>query len=236
MAPLAVWTRYPWLCGYLAAPGAYHVVSQVAPCYKWATPLLAGMAAPAPLLAFGWHFHFLRRAAEVVFLNVYHGKGIPDERDSVIEFVYYTVWGIINGCTAACLKSSDSAKSLKDSPLAIFGLALFGLAQAGNFYCHAHLRSLRPDPKDTNWVIPQKFPFSILVAPHYTFEVLGWVGFALASGLAPPSILINLLTFGILSDCAQKRKEKYMKMYKQGGPKIEGPSPDRRWLLIPFIY
>ena len=121
-------------------------------------------------------------------------------------------------------------------PLAAMGLGLFVVTQAGNFYCHAHLRSLRPDPTDTQWVIPQAFPFSKLVAPYYNFEIMGWTANALASGLAPPSIVINLLTWLILTDCAQKRKNKYIKMYKQSTSKMNAPLPEGRWLLIPFLY
>ena len=247
MAPIAVWTRYPWLCGYLAAPIAYHVTSRQASCWSWSTPLLTTVFggtssdhAPAAVLAFCWHFHFLRRAAEVAFLNSYHGKGIPDERDSVIEFIYYLIWGLINGCTAACIAADAEAD--KDiwnvvtscSPHVILGLVLFAIAQMGNFYCHAHLRYLRPDPADSKWVVPQAFPFSVLVAPHYTFELLGWLGYSLAAGLAPPSILILALSLITLIDCSQRRRDKYNKLYKDGVSK-DGSDPASRWNLIPFF-
>lgn len=229
---MPVWTRYPWLCGYLVAPAAFHFASNATP-FSWAAPLLTGSTAPANILALCWHFHFIRRAAEVVFLNVYHGKGIPDERDSVIEFVYYLVWGLINGCTASCVEAAGEAQGTK--LLVATGLALFCVGQVGNFYCHAHLRSLRPDSTDSKWVIPQQFPFSILVAPHYTCELLSWSGYLLAAGFAPPAILILCLSVFILFDCATNRKTKYIKMYKDGVSN-SSPSPETRWALIPFVY
>ena len=228
-----VWTRYPWLLGYLIAPAAFWFVAKKESCFSWAAPLL-NTTAPAAVLAACWHFHFLRRATEVVFLNVYHGKSIPNERDSVLEFIYYLIWGLMNGCTAACIKATLS--SHQGSVVVIIGLALFVTGQIGNFMCHAYLRSLRMDPTITSWTIPYRWPFSILVAPHYSFEIMSWVGYMLASGMAPPTIFIVSVSVAALSQGATARKEKYMKLYKDGGAIDDLPSPETRWVLIPFVY
>lgn len=233
---MPVWTRYPWLCGYLIAPASFYLVSQQANCYVWAAPLLQKTASPATL-AVCWHFHFLRRALEVVFLNVYHGKGIPNERDSALEFLYYLIWGVTNGYTAACVAKATGGDDTMSKPLLpMAGIAFFCVGQAGNFYCHAHLRSLRPSTTDSKWVIPQEFPFSVLAAPHYTFEILSWIGYGLAAGLAPPSLFILGLSLVTLASWGYKRKQKYIKMYKDGPKNKDQPSPENRWALIPFVF
>ena len=233
---MPVWTRYPWLCGYLVAPTAFHFVSQSAPFYTWAAPLLGETTFTTTTLALCWHFHFLRRALEVVFLNVYHGKGIPNERDSVLEFAYYLTWGVINGCTASCVAQNKGEDSESLLVIPTIGLVLFLVGQAGNFYCHAHLRSLRPSTTDSQWVIPQQFPFSMLAAPHYTFEILSWLGYGLVAGLAPPALFILGVSIVTLAGWGSKRKQKYIKMYKDGRNNKDHPSPENRWVLIPFVY
>jgi len=244
--PILVWTRYPWLCGYLAAPAFYWAVENYAAttCIPWASPL-SNNTAPACVLAICWHFHFLRRAAEIVFLNVYHGKGIPNERDSLIEFVYYSTWGILNGCTGACIRSSatqvddDEEKASSSVVVVLFGIILFSISEIGNFLCHAHLKSLRSDPKDTSWKIPYRWPFSIIIAPHYTFEILSWMGFVFAAGFSPPSLFIFTMSCGMLTFLANSRKAKYIQLYKSDDFYKKNSSispPENRWALIPFVY
>mmetsp|Transcript_714 Transcript_714/g.853 ORF Transcript_714/g.853 Transcript_714/m.853 type:complete len:255 (-) Transcript_714:8-772(-) len=242
-----VWTRYPWLCGYLVAPILYWVAENYVgtTCFRWASPLHSTTTAPADILAICWHFHFLRRTAEVLFLNTYHGKGIPNERDSVLEFVYYSTWGIINGCTGACVRISSSTTGannknalLSSSPVVLFGLVLFGLSEFGNFLCHAHLKSLRSDPKDTSWKIPYRWPFSIIAAPHYTFELMSWWGYVLMAGFSPPSLFIFGMSCVFCTVWSKSRKEKYIQLYNKSDDKKtdDSSSPENRWALIPFLY
>jgi len=228
--------------GYLvAAPGAYWFAkNKTEGCSSWADPLVDDHVG-TDILALCWYFHFYRRVIEVVFVNRYHGKGIPNERDSISEFVIYAIWGYINGLTGKCITSDEETGKIinLDSVLttANFGLVLFGLGQIGNYLCHSHLRSLRPDPDDTKWVIPSKFPFSILIAPHYTFELLTWFGYMLAAGFAPPSLIILVLSFGGLSYLASNRKQKYIDLMKKDeGDVTEVSNPKDRYLLIPFVF
>ena len=239
------WSRYPWLCGYLiAAPVGYWFASNQRSCSSWAEPLILlnddqqHHHAGALILAIGWYFHFFRRAFEVVFVNRYHGKSIPGERDSIVEFFYYLFWGYINGLTGCCIQTNadeiDSMMNLGGT-VSKTGLALYVIGETGNYLCHAHLRALRPDPNDTQWKIPTTWPFSILVAPHYSFELLGWLGYAMLAGFAPPTISILIMSFVILNDLATSRKKKYIKLTKDMGT-IDVKTVEDRYLLIPYIY
>ena len=59
------------------------------------------------------------------------------------------------------------------------------------------LRRLRAEANQlgaSHYVIPSRGPFAYVSCPHYTFELLTWVGYALHSGLDGTSLLPNLQT------------------------------------------
>eukprot|EP00162_Nutomonas_longa_P017657 comp24285_c0_seq1/m.60074 comp24285_c0_seq1/g.60074 ORF comp24285_c0_seq1/g.60074 comp24285_c0_seq1/m.60074 type:complete len:146 (+) comp24285_c0_seq1:1-438(+) len=60
--------------------------------------------------------------------------------------------------------------------VAYVGLAIFTLAELGNFYVHVSLRNLRP-PGSKERKIPYGWPFALVSCPNYTFEVIAWIGF-----------------------------------------------------------
>jgi hypothetical protein len=144
--------RYPWAGGYAAAPllFIYSRNRDLLPSYLLllAKPLIPG-SEYAPLAAeairayragttAAFTLHFLRRLAEVIFINDYTGTWARDSRG---EIIYYSLWGLLAG---ACVGQTPLLKfGAPAAPLRTVGLTLFVIGQAGNFWCHQHLRSLR---------------------------------------------------------------------------------------------
>ena len=69
---------------------------------------------------------------------------------------------------------------------AVFLFALAILCQLCNARAHVILANLRPPGKSTGYAVPRGFPFDIplvggLTCANYTFEIYGWVLFALAT-------------------------------------------------------
>lgn len=237
-AMTAFFNRYPWLFGYLVSPVLFAICSECFPDFSTPafSPLLMYSTSFSPfepwfksVLISMWYFHFLRRAAEVAWVNQYTGVNVPEPRNSAVEFIYYAVWGVLNGlCSAQAMLRRSGMPPLV---LVYLGLSLFWVGQAGNWYCHVALRQLRPSGS-THYVIPRAFPFSIIVAPHYSFELLTWLGFTIASGLTFPSLLILLLSLVILVPMALNRKNKYLKL-SEGDD--EADVIKRRWAIIPGV-
>jgi very-long-chain enoyl-CoA reductase len=69
---------------------------------------------------------------------------------------------------------------------AVFLFALAILCQLCNARAHVILANLRPPGKSTGYAVPRGFPFDIplvggLTCANYTFEIYGWVLFAMAT-------------------------------------------------------
>eukprot|EP01047_Picozoa_sp_COSAG01_P037471 COSAG01_NODE_2980_length_6758_cov_25.187416_4_plen_291_part_00 len=171
-----------------------------------------------------WSAHFARRTFESGVVHVY-SKDTVSLMDTATEFVYY--WGFALWIVQATVCSApnqqrdvvivaapeargDGAAEAAAPPLlpavALAGLLLWGLAEAGNCACHVALSRLRgssggeaPDPaaaaaaaQRSRRVLPSGPLFALVSHPHYLCEILSWVGFALLLGgesIAPAAFL-----------------------------------------------
>ena len=260
--------RYPWAGGYGAAPLAFHVAStsNLLLLCRVAPPLFAGVHTAGAAQAHGaaafgaFAFHFLRRLLEVLFINDYTGTF---ERDSRAELVYYSVWGLVAG--AAVSPASLARFGVPARPLRLLGLALFAVGQLGNAWCHWELRRLRAEANQlgaSHYVIPSRGPFAYVSCPHYTFELLTWVGYALHSGLDGTSLLLLALSTVAMAPFASARHVKcartgplphglwacsragppcaslvpgrYLRIFRDGQRAAGDPS--RRWKMVPFVW
>jgi very-long-chain enoyl-CoA reductase len=113
------------------------------------------------------------------------------------------------------------------------GLGLFAISEILNGYCHWKLSSLRPSGTKVRQV-PRGLFFDSIVAPNYTFEILSWLGFTLASGLYVVGGLFTLASAGILAGWAAAKKRRYMKEFDG----VEGRDlfPHHRANLFPGIF
>jgi very-long-chain enoyl-CoA reductase len=173
-----------------------------------------------------WCVHFARRAGEAAFVHRYGKQQVP-LGDVVTEYVYY--WGFAAWNAFSLL--SEGYRSPGTAWVAL-GTTVFVLAELGNAKAHRMLRDLRAAGTAVR-VIPRGFLFEWVSSPHYLFEILSWVGFALAlQTWAALSFL--LLGAGILASWARTRHLAYRKDFDglEGRPAYPG---DRR-ALIPGVF
>jgi very-long-chain enoyl-CoA reductase len=183
---------------------------------SWLGWLAAGM----------WCFHFARRAAESAWVHRY-GKAAVPVGDVVTEYVYY--WGFATWNAFALTGAVAGAQLLWLSAL---GVVVFAVAELGNARAHRLLRDLRPAGSKQR-VIPRGFLFERVSCPHYLFEILSWVGFALVTQTWAAAAFA-VVGSGILASWARTRHLAYRKDFDG----LEGRElyPAARRALIPGVF
>eukprot|EP00746_Dinoflagellata_sp_MGD_P000541 gnl/MRDRNA2_/MRDRNA2_100974_c0_seq1.p1 gnl/MRDRNA2_/MRDRNA2_100974_c0~~gnl/MRDRNA2_/MRDRNA2_100974_c0_seq1.p1 ORF type:complete len:250 (+),score=4.09 gnl/MRDRNA2_/MRDRNA2_100974_c0_seq1:169-918(+) len=234
------WTKYPWLCGYGISPFLlyYGMIDGRFTSEKFGPQSIltfGGESIDANiykiLLGTSYSLHFIRRALEVAFLQTYT-SGTEIKRDSIIELLYYACWAYING-VALSQPVLDKAKLPSTMQVGI-GLAVFASGQVGNAYCHYSLEMQKRE-NSPNRFIPKGLFFDSIVAPHYTFEILSWVGFTCASGGNLPAATILSLSLFMLWSWSTMKKESLLKLEKK---KEDGKSSQvaSRWCYLPLVW
>ena len=116
---------------------------------------------------------------------------------------------------------------------------MFLIGEAGNCFCHLKLRAFRKE-KRAGWlspnsqhVLPHGFLFDCISCPHYSCEILSWLGFFLASWTLPAALFL-LATIITLFVYAHKKH----KAYQQEFDGLAGRElyPRNRKVLIPFVF
>mmetsp|Transcript_91601 Transcript_91601/g.182500 ORF Transcript_91601/g.182500 Transcript_91601/m.182500 type:complete len:260 (-) Transcript_91601:237-1016(-) len=237
--------QYPWFCGYAIAPvmfffGASYGATSLTVLSRL-PPLLVSSSSPsgdaavsaaalgAKLLFCG---HFVRRALEVIYVNDYTGTFVRDSRG---ELVYYAVWGLMAGTAAGTLPLSTYG--VVNSSLRLAGAVLFVIGQIGNYWCHSHLRELRAEKKALGthkYVIPSAGPFQYVATPHYSFELLSWLGYWIHGGLDVTGAILLLMSVSSMGPFAGARYAKYLELFKEGDR--SGGDPSTRWKLVPGLW
>jgi len=192
----------------------------------------------ALIAALAWCFHFARRTAESAWVHRYGKPSVP-LGDVITEYIYY--WGF-----AVWNAFALTATAHRDPPswMALLGLAIFIVAELGNARAHRMLRELRPSGS-TARVIPRGFLFERVSCPHYLFEILSWVGFALVTQTwAARAFLI--VGAGILGAWAHTRHVAYRNDFDGQDGREKYPASRRallpgvdatiacNWNLLPF--
>jgi very-long-chain enoyl-CoA reductase len=173
-----------------------------------------------------WCVHFARRAAESAGVHRYGKPRVPTG-DVITEYAYY--WGFAAWNAASLTSPGYRAPA---PALVAFGIGVFTLAELGNAKAHRLLRDLRP-AGTTVRVIPRGFLFERVSCPHYLFEILSWVGFAIvAQTWAALAFLI--VGAGILGSWAHARHQAYLKDFD--GHEGREKYPAARRALIPGIF
>lgn len=111
-------------------------------------------------------------------------------------------------------------------------VALFCIGILGNFYHHYLLASLRKNGSSgetTKYYAPQGGLFEYVAAPHYLFEVIGWLGIAFAS-----QDMTAFLNFANMTTYLSARSKNQNDWNRSKFDKDEWP-PSRK-NLVPFIY
>ena len=171
-----------------------------------------------------WVLHFARRCWEVLCVHVYSKREVPLQ-DCLGEYAYYWLFA---AWIAFDLSAPPSPFSPAFPAAAWAGLLLWLLAEAGNARCHWILSSLRPSGgRPDARAVPSGFCFELVSCPHYLFEVISWLGFALVCRALSSSAFL-LVGSAILIGWARDRHAAYLKAFPT--------YPTGRRVIFPFLY
>ena len=167
--------------------------------------------------------HFAKRVCEVLVVHKYSGR-VERSTASFIGF-YYMIVAVLIGLVS---DPNPSAICLK------VGKTLFGIGLAGNFYHHRLLAKLRGDSDSSGgdkkkYVAPKGGLFDYVAAPHYLFELIGWLGIAIAS-----NHLNVYLVFASMSSYLSGRSVAQNDFNRKKFSNDEWP--ETRKNLIPFVF
>jgi very-long-chain enoyl-CoA reductase len=185
-----------------------------------------GATADVVVLGALWTIHYIRRASESLFVHR-HRNWRVSASEGAATYVYY--WGF--GSWIAISLTEPSFRSPNVLWLAA-GIALFLLGEAGNTWFHLRLRRLRA-PGTEERVMPTGGLFNLVSCPHYLFEILSWIGFALAAQVMAAYAFLALGT-AILMVFAWQRHRAYRRAFdgREGRPLY----PPKRRALVPFVF
>ncbi|RKP13909.1 3-oxo-5-alpha-steroid 4-dehydrogenase-domain-containing protein [Piptocephalis cylindrospora] len=134
------------------------------------------------------------------------------------------------GIMAICIHSifhRPPAPSENTYPALIWCLPLMMVAWAGNLYHHYILRSLRTGDGDRTYAVPRRGWFLRAICPHYFFEVLAWLSFAL---------LVNRrAVYGVLFLIAAKLAGRSHQTRDWSWRHLDGYPRDVK-RMVPFLY
>ena len=234
--------RYPWFGGYASAPLAFAAGKVYGDKgFTWLselTPLLAsdksaaGAAAASATAQALLTMHFVRRALEVIFVNDYTGTWARDSRS---ELLYYTLWGLLAGAAAG--SAPVSMHGVAAPAMRAIGTSVFVIGQIGNAWCHYELRRLRKEKNaigSSKYFMPSRGPFFYISNPHYTFELVTWLGYFVHSGLDATGALLLLASAGAMGAFARDRHGKYLQLWQDG--QRDGVDPATRWVMVPGVW
>ncbi|MCC5815790.1 MAG: hypothetical protein JJT78_13640 [Leptospira sp.] len=168
--------------------------------------------------------HFGKRCLEVLFLHRFSGK-IGLSGVILITFAYSNI-ALIYGYLHNTLTMQELSETAS-VPILLFGFIVFGIGTSMNFYHHLLLSKLRTDKNDKDYKIPAGGIFSLLVCPHYFFELISWLGIAIVSTYLE-SYFIFIIMLGYLSGRSNQTREWYLKRIPE--------FPKDRKRIFPFLY
>lgn len=177
-------------------------------------------------LALGyWTFHYVKRLLETFYVHKFSHATMP-VFNLFKNCAYY--WGF-----AAFVAYFVNHPLFTSPPLAqaYWALAFSMACQFANFRCHIILANLRP-AGTKGYVIPRGFLFDWITCPNYTAEILGWVGFTVAT----QTVAAAIFTLVGAAQMAQWALGKHARLRKTFDG-LEGREKyPRRWIMLPPFF
>ena len=190
--------------------------------------------------------HFTKRVLESLFLHKYSGG--MERNAAVMIGTFYTLVSTLIIMTAVPWLSPEDIHNDNGEQTNLrwliqqVGLAMFFVGTVGNLYHHYLLRQLRSsktkstissydnesDKKKQRYAPPTGGLFDYVVAPHYLFEIIAFVGIACTS-LSIHSLLVSLGMASYLTG----RAIRTLKFYQETFDKLEFSREKKA--LIPFV-
>jgi very-long-chain enoyl-CoA reductase len=172
-----------------------------------------------PTLA-GWMLlaHFTKRDLEVLFLHKYSGQTELNAARTI--GFYYALTTLMISLVATPTPTELGCQ---------IGLALFAIGSFGNFYHHSLLAQLRSSSANKKYSAPRGGLFNYVAAPHYMFELVAWLGIAVASHQITGYLTVLSMTLYL---SARSYNQNQWNKKKFG----EKEWPSSRKNLVPFVY
>lgn len=159
--------------------------------------------------------HFVKRVSESLFVHRY-SKPSGSLPTFLVASLYSTAAFVIGWLNRAPIPAVDVGF--------ILGILFFVIGIAGNFYHHKLLADLRKNSFD--YFIPKGGWFEYVVCPHYLFEIITWLGFAMLSRHLAVWLIL-LFVIGYLT----ARGLRTLEWYRQNFSSF----PKDRKAILPFI-
>lgn len=158
-----------------------------------------------------------------MYLAFYRFSGKQDVVTSIFISLTYTfnTFALLYVQNYACTNSPPPSLDLST-----LGVGFFTVGVLGNLYHHWLLAGLRKD-KDGGYQVPQGGLFGLVTCPHYFFEIVDFLGLALASQTFY-GFGWFAFTVGYLSGRSVATKNWYLK-------KVDGFPEDRK-NIVPFLF
>ena len=190
-------------------------------------PILPGPTPAAALCA----VHFAKRCLEVNFLHRYSGS-VALRVSSFIGAYYALISYLI--CSVASVAPSRRGLAV--------GTCLFAIGLVGNLYHHNLLADLRRraasgaklNGKIRRYQAPRGGLFGLVAAPHYLFELLGWLGVACVADHGN-AYLVFLSMGSYLGGRARAQHEWNRSKFPEEWGKNSRIGWGRRRDLVPFL-
>jgi hypothetical protein len=171
--------------------------------------------------------HFWKRTLEVLLLHSYSGRmGIWN---AISIGCMYTIY---SWCLVFC---TNPVSAERNTMWTWFGYTIYTIGLVGNCYHHRLLARLRR-PKagstmdlDKRYVVPLGGGFSLVAAPHYSFELLIWFGIACVAQHVVAFMVVACMTSYLLA-----RGKNTNDFYRSRFDETEWPKT--RKAIIPFIF
>jgi very-long-chain enoyl-CoA reductase len=183
-----------------------------------------GYTTRALYIAFAFALHFGKRVGEVQYVHKYSG-GMDQEANIII-------------CTAYSFDVLTTYLFASSSPINpiffLLGHTIFLLGLIGNGYHHYLLANLRTGKNangDKVYFLPEGGFFPYLINAHYFFEIVGYIGIWVGSGMDAYLGAVVLRVIGYLTGRAAGTKAWYLIKMPEEKEKIE-----QRKIMVPFYY
>lgn len=170
----------------------------------------------------GWMtmFHFLKRTFETLVVHKYSGSTVASAA-KMIGFAYAAQAAMI--CGTATPRTSPQNT--------LTATVLFSVGIVGNLFHHYLLANLR-SPKTgggSKYVAPRGGLFAYVAAPHYLFELIGWLGVAIASEQITSYLIFGGMTMYLSARSINQNQWNCNKFSDKEWPRS-------RRNMIPFIF
>jgi len=175
--------------------------------------------------------HFGKRVAEVLCIHRYSGSMASGTAGFIGTF-----YSLIVVLVAWQQRAVPASLYVGADPVLGVALALFAIGQAGNLYHHWLLSTMRRPTSGSaaspsgvsTYQIPTGGLFPLVTMPHYLFEIIAWLGIALAT-----QQLNAVLVSGGMASYLTGRSVATTRWYKE---KFGKAWPESRKNLIPFVF